>query len=109
VVGNVNLVVHQMLEERVTPYPVLMTMYRRANGLVIVSLRSRNGEALKIATRLQGGGHPNAAGATLPRSVQQIPDAITYVRQLLDPRPIPAPERDGLGVLFEDVPAAVGG
>ncbi len=59
-----------MLEKKATPYPVLMTLFRKANNTVVVSLRSRNGEALKIAEKLQGGGHANACGATLPRSVQ---------------------------------------
>ncbi|MCX6905236.1 MAG: DHH family phosphoesterase [Verrucomicrobia bacterium] len=87
VVGNTNLVVHQLLEKRITPYPVLVTLFRKANGPVIVSVRSRNGEAAKVAERLQGGGHPNASGATLPRSVRSIPDAIEYLRQVLDPSP----------------------
>jgi len=45
-----------------------------------VSLRSRNGDALKVAEKLHGGGHPNAAGATLPRSVQSFGDAIDYLK-----------------------------
>ena len=49
------------------------------------SLRSRNGEALKTAEKLQGGGHANACGATLPKSVRTIPDAIIYLRQVLNP------------------------
>ena len=86
VIGNTNQIVHQLLEKAVTPYPVLMTLFRRANGTVMVSLRSRGGQALPVAEKLQGGGHPNAAGATLPRSVQSIPDAIVYLRQLLHPK-----------------------
>jgi len=50
-------------------------------------LRSRNGEALKVAEKLQGGGHANACGATLPRSVKNIPDAIDYLRFLLEASP----------------------
>ena len=85
VVGNTNLIVHQLLEKQATKYPVLMTLFRKANNTVVVSLRSRNGEALKVAEKLQGGGHANACGATLPRSVRNIPDAIEYLRQVLDP------------------------
>jgi oligoribonuclease NrnB/cAMP/cGMP phosphodiesterase (DHH superfamily) len=85
VVGNTNLIVHQLLETEATKYPVLMTLFRKANNTVVVSLRSRNGEALKIAEKLQGGGHANACGATLPRSVRNIPDAISYLRAVLDP------------------------
>src|ERR1700734_2325086 len=48
IIGNNNLIVHQMLEEKATPYPVLLTLFRRTNGVVIVSLRSRGGEALKV-------------------------------------------------------------
>jgi oligoribonuclease NrnB/cAMP/cGMP phosphodiesterase (DHH superfamily) len=86
VIGNTNLIVHQLLEQQSTPYPVLLTLFRRANGAIIASLRSRNGEALKIAEKLQGGGHANASGATLPRSCKTITDAINYLRQVLNPK-----------------------
>jgi hypothetical protein len=86
IIGNNNLIVHQLLEEKATPYPVLLTLFRRTNGLVIVSLRSRGGEALKVAEKLQGGGHANACGATLPRSIKNIPDAIDYLRETLSPK-----------------------
>jgi oligoribonuclease NrnB/cAMP/cGMP phosphodiesterase (DHH superfamily) len=86
VVGNNNLIVHQLLEQRATAFPVLLTLFRRANGAVIASLRSRNGEALKVAEKLQGGGHANACGASLPRSVKTIADAVTYLQQVLNPK-----------------------
>jgi len=86
VVGNNNLIVHQLLEQRATRFPVLLTLFRRANGAIIVSLRSLDGAALKIAEKLQGGGHANACAATLPRSVKSIPDAVNYLRQVLNPR-----------------------
>jgi oligoribonuclease NrnB/cAMP/cGMP phosphodiesterase (DHH superfamily) len=85
VIGNNNLIVHQLLESKATPYPVLLTLFRRANGAIIASLRSRNGDALKVAERLQGGGHANAAGATLPKSVRSMDDALIYLRQTLNP------------------------
>ena len=56
-------------------------------------------EALKIAAKLQGGGHPNACGATLPRSVKTVPDAVAYLRQILNP-PVGAP-RGSLEELFD--------
>jgi hypothetical protein len=86
VVGNNNLIVHQLLQEQATPFPVLLTLFRRANGVVIASLRSRNGEALKVAESLQGGGHANAAGATLPKSVRTIEDGLVFLRGALNPR-----------------------
>jgi len=86
VVGNNNLIVHQLLEQQATRYPVLITMFRRANGVIIASLRSRNGEAIKVAEKLQGGGHANACGAIMPRSVKTIPDALAYLRQVLNPK-----------------------
>jgi oligoribonuclease NrnB/cAMP/cGMP phosphodiesterase (DHH superfamily) len=86
VIGNNNLIVHQLLEEKASPYPVLITLFRRTNGVVIASLRSKNGEALKVAEKLQGGGHANACGATLPRNIKTIPDAIIYLRQVLNPK-----------------------
>ncbi|HXR08154.1 MAG TPA: hypothetical protein VN765_12540 [Candidatus Acidoferrum sp.] len=95
VVGNNNAIVHQMLEQGATPYPVLLTLIRKANGAVVVSLRSRHGEALKTAEKLHGGGHANASGATLPRSVKSIPDALDYLRVHLNP----APAKDALNSL----------
>ena len=85
VVGNTNLIVHQLLEQKATPYPVLLTLFRRTNGVIIASLRSRGGEALTVAEKLQGGGHANACGATLPKSARSIADAIDYLRQVLNP------------------------
>ena len=86
VIGNNNLIVHQLLEQQATRYPVLVTLFRRANNTVIASFRSRNGEALKVAEKFQGGGHANAAGAVMPKSVRQIPDAVEYLRQILNPK-----------------------
>ncbi|HVK58491.1 MAG TPA: DHH family phosphoesterase [Candidatus Kapabacteria bacterium] len=85
VVGNANMIVHQMLDQKATPYSVLLTLHRKGNGVMLVSLRSRTGEALKFAEKLHGGGHPNAAGATLPRSVQNFGDALEYLKKTLDP------------------------
>jgi oligoribonuclease NrnB/cAMP/cGMP phosphodiesterase (DHH superfamily) len=82
VVGNNNLIVHQLLEAKATKYPVLVTLFRRGN-LVFASFRSHNGEALKVAGRFQGGGHTNAAGALLPKSIRTVPDGIEYLRQIL--------------------------
>ena len=90
VVGNNNQIVHQLLERQVTRFPVLVTLFRRATGVIIASIRSRNGEALKVATKLQGGGHANACGAVLPKSVRNIPEAVQYLRQILNP-PAEAP------------------
>lgn len=86
VIGNNNLIVHQLLEQQATRYPVLVTLFRRANNLVIASFRSRNGEALRVAEKLQGGGHANASGAILPKSVRTISDAVAYLRQVLNPK-----------------------
>jgi hypothetical protein len=96
VVGNANLIIHQMLDEKSTPFPVLLTLHRKGNGVMLVSLRSRTGDALAIAEKLHGGGHPNAAGATLPRSVQNFGDAIDYLKRTLDPF---KPEEPGLSSL----------
>jgi nanoRNase/pAp phosphatase (c-di-AMP/oligoRNAs hydrolase) len=69
---------------------VLLTLFRKGNGAVVVSLRSLNGEALKVAETLRGGGHPNASGAVLPRSVQSVSDAVIYLRKVLNPSAEPA-------------------
>ena len=84
-VGNNNLIVHQLLEQQATKYPVLVTLFRRGNA-VFVSFRSRNSEALKVAEKFQGGGHANAAGAILPKSIRNIADGVEYLRQLLNPK-----------------------
>ena len=39
-----------------------------------------------MAERFQGGGHANAAGAVLPKSVHQVPEAVEYLRQVLNPK-----------------------
>ncbi len=85
VVGNNNIIVHQLLEKQVTPYSVLVTLFKRPNGGVIASFRSRNGEALKFAEKFQGGGHANASGASLPKSVRHEAEAVEYMRQILNP------------------------
>ncbi|MEO6033766.1 MAG: DHH family phosphoesterase [Verrucomicrobiota bacterium] len=105
VVGNTNLIVHQMLEQKATPYPVLMTLFRKANGAVVASFRSKNDEALPVAAKLQGGGHANACGATLPRSVKSIPDAIDYLKQLLSPAPKKDVSLNNLEGLFDGIDA----
>jgi oligoribonuclease NrnB/cAMP/cGMP phosphodiesterase (DHH superfamily) len=107
VIGNNNLIVHQILERGASSYPVLMTLFRRPNGMIIASLRSRNGDALKVAEKLQGGGHANAAGATLPRSVRTIPDAVAYLRQVLNPKKEAA--LNSLESLFSGLDVAKGG
>ena len=93
-IGDTNAVVHQLLEEKATSHPVILTAVTR-NRSVSVSLRSRNGEALAVAKQLQGGGHPNACGATLPQSIQRIPDAVEYLKKTLNPKL----GGDGLGSL----------
>lgn len=86
VIGNNNLIVHQLLEQQATKFAVLVTLFRRSNNNIIASFRSRSGEALKLAEKFQGGGHANAAGATLPKSVRNVADAVNYLRQILNPR-----------------------
>ncbi|MGH7953738.1 MAG: DHH family phosphoesterase [Limisphaerales bacterium] len=83
IVGNNNLIVHQLLDQRAVKYIVLVTLFRRGNA-VFASFRSRNGIALKVAEKFQGGGHANAAGALLPKSVRNIPDGVDYLRQVLN-------------------------
>jgi oligoribonuclease NrnB/cAMP/cGMP phosphodiesterase (DHH superfamily) len=86
VVGNTNLIVHQLLETNASQFPVLVTLFRRANNVVIASFRSRGGEALAVAQRVQGGGHPNACGAVMPKSVKTVDEAREYLKQVLNPR-----------------------
>lgn len=85
ILGNTNLIVNQLLKEGASGRPVLITLFRKGNGSVVASLRSLNGEALKVAEILHGGGHPNACGAVLPRTIQRIPDALDYLKKVLNP------------------------
>lgn len=85
VVGNNNQIVHQLLERQATRHPVLVTLFRRTNNIVIASFRSRNGEAIKVAEKFQGGGHANASGAVMPKSVRSVADGIEYIRRVLNP------------------------
>ena len=68
----------------------MITLFRKTNNTVIVSLRSKNGAALKVAEKLQGGGHANASGAVLPRSVRSVVEAVEYLRRVLNPSPASA-------------------
>lgn len=83
--GDTNLIVHQLLDRGATRFKVLITLFPKANRTIIASIRSLNGEALTVASRLQGGGHPNAAGTTLPRSVTDVESALGYLREALSP------------------------
>lgn len=85
IVGNTNLIVHHLLERGATSHTVLVTLFRRTN-CIFASFRSRNGGALKIAEKFQGGGHANAAGAILPKSVRTIEDGLDYLELMLNPR-----------------------
>lgn len=84
-VGNSNLILNRLLHEKGSPFHTLVSLSRRANGMIIASIRSRDGQALDLAEKLQGGGHPNASGAMLPQGIQNIPDAIDYLRKIIEP------------------------
>jgi hypothetical protein len=83
IVGNTNSIVHQLLERGATKYTVLVTLFRRSNA-IFASFRSRNGEARKVAEKFQGGGHANAAGALLPKSVRTVEEGVDFLRQMLN-------------------------
>jgi hypothetical protein len=100
-IGNPNLVVHHLLNETNCPYTVLLNLYRKGSGNFLVSLRSRNGEALAIAEKLKGGGHPNASGASLPRSIQSLAEAIQYLKKVLAPTSVNNTNTTGVHGLFE--------
>ena len=102
VIGSSNQIVHQLLETRETKFPVLMTLFRRSNS-IFASFRSRNGEALAVATKFQGGGHANAAGAILPKSVRTIEDGIEFVQKALNPKPLNNVSLNSLEGLFAKV------
>jgi len=101
-IGNSNLIIHRLLENN-APYPALMTLFRRGNGIIVASFRSRDGSALRIAEKLQGGGHPNAAGTVLPKTCQRIPDAILYLKQILNPQASRTSTINHLESLFDSI------
>ncbi len=103
-VGNPNRILHQLLTQQATPFKTLMTMKKKSSRLVITSFRSRNGEALPFAEKLGGGGHPNACGAALPKSVTSVEEGLEYIRNLLfPPQPSqPSSRESGVEALFED-------
>lgn len=90
IIGNTNAIVHRLLEQGLTTHTVLVTLFKKGNNAFVVSFRSRNGEALKLASKLDGGGHPNAAGTTLPKSVNNHELATEYIRQRINPRAEPS-------------------
>ena len=83
IVGNTNSIVHQLLERGATKYTVLVTLFRRSNA-IFASFRSRNGQARAIAEKFQGGGHANAAGALLPKSVRTVEEGVDFLRTMLN-------------------------
>jgi nanoRNase/pAp phosphatase (c-di-AMP/oligoRNAs hydrolase) len=53
-----------------------------------------------VAEKLQGGGHANASGALLPKSVRNIPEAVDYLKQVLNPRLESPANLNSLDALF---------
>ena len=102
-IGDSNYIVHQLLQEPDCPYEALITFFKKPSGPVTASVRSQNGEALALARKLQGGGHPNAAGLTLPRSVTTFEAAAAYIKVILNPPKAPTEEASPRGTedLFE--------
>lgn len=99
VIGSSNQIVHQLLEGKMTKYAVLMTLFRRSNS-IFASFRSRHGEALQVAMKFQGGGHANASGAILPKSVRTIEDGVDFVQKALNPKPMSGGNLNNLESLF---------
>lgn len=53
-----------------------------------------------MVEKLQGGGHANASGALLPKSVRNIPEAVEYLKQVLNPRTESPSKLNSLDALF---------
>ncbi len=109
--GNANLIVHDLLNSGTTGFRVLATLFRRGPGPYVASFRSRDGEALGVARRFDGGGHPNAAGATLPRHLTDLESVLAFLRERLQAPAEPAglnPLGAALDALHWPDPPAVG-
>ncbi|MEO0278821.1 MAG: DHH family phosphoesterase [candidate division WOR-3 bacterium] len=107
IVGNPNVIMHKLLEDPTLPFEVLVTIWTHSPGGLIASFRSKKGEAIKLAELLQGGGHPNAAAATLPASVRNIEEAIEYLKNIFKPQehsaqPLPQSHEESLAQLFKE-------
>lgn len=105
IVGNTNSIVHRLLKEQATPYSVLVTLFVKSNRTVIASFRSANGQALRVAQKFQGGGHANASGASLPRSVTTPEDGVLYLRKALAAAPQPGGALSSLEAAFASADA----
>ncbi len=84
VIGNTNVIVNELLSTESLPYQVLITITRQGDGSLSASIRSKNGEAINIARKLNGGGHPNASGAQLPKHIKTIQEAIAFMQRILN-------------------------
>lgn len=102
-VGNGNQIVNQLLHEFSGKYSVLITLFRKTNASVVVSIRSLDGQALNVARKLGGGGHPNASGATLPRSIRSVNEGIAYLESVLRDEPVSAPSFNSLDDLLNSI------
>jgi hypothetical protein len=103
VIGNNNAIIYQLLESKATPYEVLATLFRKSNGTMIASFRSQNGQAVKAAEKIQGGGHPNAAGAILPRHIRNLPEAVTFLTDIYSPPRTKGSPLNRLEDIFADI------
>ncbi len=105
-VGNPSLILHRLLDHPDLPYAVLCTLWEKPNGTIVVSFRSKQGEAGPLAEQLHGGGHPNAAAAVLPRSVRSVSQALEFLRNFFQhqekPLQLPTDSMDAMAELFAE-------
>ncbi len=97
-VGDLNHILHELLNDEGVPYTVLFSLAKNPNRPIALSIRSRNGQALAVAQSLNGGGHPNAAGAKLPGAINSFQNAVQFLIKHFHPE---EPAEQDIGALFE--------
>ena len=86
VVGNANSIVHRMLDEKV--YALIRSCSpctAKETDVMVVSLRSRTGEALKVCGKIPWRRTPKRSGIHATKVRAELRDALEYLRRTLDP------------------------
>ena len=66
IIGNNNLIVHQLLKQKASPYPVLLTLFRRPRAWSRETAQPQ-WRSVKVAEKLQGGATQMPAPPLCPR------------------------------------------
>ena len=90
IIGNNNIIAHQLLERKATPFGVMVTLFKKANNTVVASLRSRQARRWFWRRSCKGRRSPQCPSAYTLAALRrnQFDDAIRYLqKQVFDPAP----------------------